>query len=535
MLNALKRLKHSPKSLFLLLTAFTGILFFLPAHNYQNNIASGDHGKDLYCFWATMKGAVPFQDYWWVYGPLMPYYYAAVLKLLGVTVHSILIGEIILKILAGVCVFLAVAAVSPPVWAYLAALWFWNYYPFFFFTYTHTGGVLLLLAAVACLFHYLDKRTTHALYVGLAAIFFLCLVKLNTGFAALFAFVTSIWLIDRTDRRPTKADRKFYLIALGLVPAAVISVYSIFLRGLPYYVLRQSFPYLGCDRQVSTPVEVNVLIFFGYLASKYFLDPIGILFSAILVLAGGRAAGLLRSPATDKNTKKKFLLSAGTLLIFFTLLLHEFVFSGVVYTISWSTPFSMLFIFILFAFSTRHDSTLSRRLIYTALLLIIVLQGQPWAIVQRKKIDIFWDHPRIRIYSQNSQKWLDTVSQTADYLDKHLGNGETFFALPYDPLYYYLTGRMAPTRQLMFFYNNHIPLAQEVETIKELEQHRVKYIVMSSRAHAQEAGLGIFGETHCQMLAWYIGENFVPVTGFGEWGALPLWVGNHATLIFERK
>ena len=65
------------------LTLLTAGVILYPTINYQPWLASGDHGRDLYCFKATLDGAVPYRDYWWVYGPIMPYYYAVFLKFFG--------------------------------------------------------------------------------------------------------------------------------------------------------------------------------------------------------------------------------------------------------------------------------------------------------------------------------------------------------------------------------------------------------------------------------------------------------------------
>ena len=78
-------------------------LFILwPTSNFETFIAPGDHGRDFYVFEQVADGGVVYQDFWWCYGPLMPYYYALCYKLLGVSIQSILLGEILLKVLAAV-------------------------------------------------------------------------------------------------------------------------------------------------------------------------------------------------------------------------------------------------------------------------------------------------------------------------------------------------------------------------------------------------------------------------------------------------
>ena len=59
---------------YLLLTIGIGVLLHSPYHNYQDFLAQGDHGRDLYAAQAVLKGDLPYKDFWWVYGPRMPYY-----------------------------------------------------------------------------------------------------------------------------------------------------------------------------------------------------------------------------------------------------------------------------------------------------------------------------------------------------------------------------------------------------------------------------------------------------------------------------
>ena len=57
--------------LFLILTFLAGIITLAPYHNFQNVLSQGDHGHNLYAYKKSMDGAVPYQDYYWPYGPLI--------------------------------------------------------------------------------------------------------------------------------------------------------------------------------------------------------------------------------------------------------------------------------------------------------------------------------------------------------------------------------------------------------------------------------------------------------------------------------
>src|SRR3990167_7907265 len=98
--------KHANK-IFLLVTLFLGFLFLAHHHNFQIYFAQGDHGRDLYAFKATLQGEAPYRDYFWEYGPLMPYYYSLFFKFFGVEIPSILLGKMILNVLSGAFIYLS--------------------------------------------------------------------------------------------------------------------------------------------------------------------------------------------------------------------------------------------------------------------------------------------------------------------------------------------------------------------------------------------------------------------------------------------
>ena len=95
-------LKQHVKFLTLLLVFLAGILITAPYVNYQDFLSQGDHGRDLYAAQAVYRGELPYRDFWWVYGPLMPYYYGLFFKIFGVHISSMILGKLILRILGGI-------------------------------------------------------------------------------------------------------------------------------------------------------------------------------------------------------------------------------------------------------------------------------------------------------------------------------------------------------------------------------------------------------------------------------------------------
>src|ERR1035438_646575 len=100
-------LKQHSKCLFLLLVIAAGIIITAPYANFQDYLSQGDHGRDLYAAEAVYRGELPYRDFWWVYGPLMPYYYGLFYKIFGVHITSVLLGRALLGIACSVLMYLS--------------------------------------------------------------------------------------------------------------------------------------------------------------------------------------------------------------------------------------------------------------------------------------------------------------------------------------------------------------------------------------------------------------------------------------------
>lgn len=133
------------KILFFVLTIIFWALTLYPYHNYQPLLAVGDHGWHFYCFQQTLEGKMPYKDFYWDYGPIMPYYYALCYKIFGINMASILWGRIILLLFSTGMFYLILAEIVAPFVAFVGACWFLNFSQDFMYTYNHTGGRVLTL------------------------------------------------------------------------------------------------------------------------------------------------------------------------------------------------------------------------------------------------------------------------------------------------------------------------------------------------------------------------------------------------------
>jgi hypothetical protein len=537
--NALtQKLMQHQTVVFFVLTFITGLIVLSPYTDYQGLIAPGDIGRDFYAFEQTLNGQVPYQDYWWVYGPLMPYYYAIFLKLLGVTASSVLIGKIVLQFGAGLLLYLGLRSLIHPAFAYLAAGWFLVFHEGFFFTYNHAGGIFLIVGCVFCLLRYVSTNNLRYLWWGIAIATTLSFVKLNFGLAALFLLVVSTFITDLAGRRKlTRTKKIFYAVGILVPPLLITAVYWLFLQGLTLYEIRQCLPYLGADHPNNTTLSNAIAILARTTWNRATSDWTSATFFVLVLGSAIRTIYLFLKRKLDPSRERTTGLALIILSIYYGVNLHEFLMSGVWYRTVWSQPLIMMLSFV---FLYAAVSPLPRR--WQAGLWIVLLglvslgfYTRTSLIGEVKRADHSLSYPKADVYLSNSSRWIETVEETTDFLSTNLKEDELFFALPYDPLYYYLTDKTSPTRQIIFFDHINIPSEQEEKIISELESKNVGYVLISSRQNSGEPGLGILGQTYCPLIAQYINANFEQVAQFGDWENPPGWAWNHGTAILKRR
>ncbi len=523
--------------IFLVLTLLCGIFLLAPTLDFQAFLSQGDHGRDLYAFERTMKGDTPYQDYWWVYGPLMPLYYSFFDRWLGTNIQSIRFGEMLLKLATGLLVYLTLVVFFDPIIAFLGAVWFLVFGADFFFTYNHTGGILCLVWIAWCLFLYLKAPRIRYLMRGLIGIFLLSLIKINFGISSWLIFLFLVWLIDTILKNPKTPEKKyFYILALGTL-VAVFLIYGFLVKGLTSYEIRQCFPYMKGDQPFETSIG-KAIQFLGTLTLHSIRSSwANIIFAGLVLLGLGQMLYMIVLKKWPKDLRDRICLGMTIILVFLVVSLQEFLVSGVHYRSLWARPFQTMSLFALLGAASLSLSRLTKGMLWAALLLVVILESTAQVtFVQKFKVPYrYLDQPKAKVFVGNELRWIRTVRKTTGYLSSHLKENETFFALPYDCLYYYLTDKQSPTRQLIFFDHIKIPPEQERKVIEELEQKRVGFVLLSNRMGSAEPGLGVFGQTYCPVLARYIQDHFRIVAVFGDWKNQPGWAWNHGTMILKRS
>lgn len=528
---------ESKNQIFFFLALFAGVLVLYPFLDYQPVMAAGDHGRDLYAAQVTLKGHLPYRDYWWVYGPLMPYYYALCFKLFGTHVPAVLLGKAFLALLSSLFVYGAlITAAVPCGLAFIGAMWFLLFFPEFFITYNHAGGTVLLSALTYLAIQYFRQPKTVFLHLGLLCAVVLALVKINFGLAALLMLLAAVIGADFFCKHKITREKLFFYAAAALAfPLLVMPVYFFLLKGLPTYALRQCFPYLGAYTLHHTPVIESAGALFQSTARAITANPVSFFMAVVVILCGARAARLLLTKKTKENIP--VILTIVFLIFFYIINLHEFLASGVTYRLAWAKPFAHLLMFVVLGIGTQGLKRWIRVLLYTALALICAVQflDTNSSAQASKNPSRYLGVERAKVFLGNDPAWTDTVTRTVSYLKTNLKDGELFFALPYDALYYFLTDKVSPSRQLIFFDHEFIPPEQEKTIIADLENRRVNWVLLSSRHDSREFGLGTLGKTYCPLLGAYIAENFEIVAQFGDWVNEPGWAWNHGVRMLKRK
>lgn len=491
-------------------------------------LSQGDHGLNLYAAQAVSNGGVPYRDFAWFYGPVMPYYYAFFLKCFGPGIQSVLMAKALLIFLSGIFIYLNLTLFFPRFFSAVGAVWFWVFLRDFPYTFNHIGGLPILL--LICLLTLKSiKLTDHKfLYWCLPLFLLLSLIKLNIGFAAIFAVVLIAFLNGFYNKRQPLT---FYALAILAIPALTIVIYWLFVKNLPFYYVSQCLPYFGTYFQLGLAdvhqknMVTNILVSAILLKESILSSWASVVFALLLNIA---ALACL-------NLRQRLILQVlSALLILYVCCLHEFLIMGTFYQAYWAEPFKVLLMFSVIGFAAVN---IPKFKIWIAALVIVLigvflLPSESTLLAQYQSPKTSFNIDKTKITIANDPQWVQTVSMTTRYLNENLGKNELFWAVPYDALYYFLTDKPSPTKEVMLL-NIGISPEQERQIIKDLEDKKVGWIVLSNRG--MEKGITTISKTYCPAIHQYIEDTFVVEKQFGEWTAEPYWWANHGTKILRRK
>jgi hypothetical protein len=418
------------------------------------------------------------------------------------------------------------------VFAFIGSIWYWTFAPIFSYTFNHDGVIPFVLASFYFLIRFYSSRRTIDLLIAIMLTAVCSLVKLNFG---LVSFVGVMGIVFYLRKEVSESAMMLWLVSLFVVPLFAAGMYALFLRGLSPAEIRQCMPFLGSDRPIHTSMIELMGGFSLAVLRNMIATPASLFFSLLVNFSFVQC--VLRTRKASPDEVRAVWVPLVMALIFLALMFHEYFLSGVAYRAFWIFPFTNLLIFMLVARAFQEISTVIKILLYGALFGIIGIEMiNINTIVHQLRIP----HQQIsylngQIYTANSQDWRQSVFSTVNYLKSHLKDGETFLAVPYDPLYYYLTETRSPTRMTIFFEHIHITPQQEDEIIFDLEQQNTQFIVLSRRSFSNKEWLGFLGKDYGKRLYAYIMENFSLVANFGDWNQEAGAIEPHAVRIYKRK
>lgn len=534
-----------------LILLVAAIVMYWPSHNLISFLSQNDLGLFLYGSQRILDGDVPYRGFV-AYGPLMPYYYALFFKLFGVHFTSVILGKILLNILSGFLVYFSLRMFIAPVMAVIAVIWFWAFNLEFQHTYNHAGGVLVILLLSYLLLRYIKDAQQKWIYcIGLSSLALL-LIKPNIGLALLVAVALSVILINCAEKKPLRETSHAIMVLTAAFLISVV-IYGFLILGLPGYYAKECFPWLPGSNAFQYSASIfdpfmnlwgmfidnlkgpsserwnSLSMFPGFWAFRVFTG-------FFLITIGSAIYYLLKKEFRD-DLDKKFWLSLSIMLLLLVFLMHEFVLAYSSYNIYWASPSFILLIFFIAGTVYRSWVLLFRKLIIFSLILTVCFEIQGRYLFKErisKYPGQFLSDEKLGVYVQNPQNWIDTVTKTTAYLRTHLQLNETFFAIPYDPLYYYLTDKPSPTLDLQLLEFTHIPPKEEERIITDLERKKVNYILLSNRGNGSEPSMGTFGKTYCPVLAQYIKDHFQEVEMIGDWSHSTAYIFGHAVKIYKR-
>ena len=313
------------------MTLITGIYILYPFHDFQYYISTGDHGRELYSYKKALDGALPYQDYSWLYGPFLLYYYALCYKIFGLSVQSVLLGQNLLILGVGLFIYLTGSLFMTPALSFACALWYWTYRGTeFFYSYHNIGGVLVTLITLFFTLRYLKTARSNNIYCGFLSVTVLLLIRLNMGLAILVAYAVSLILIDFV-QKDSRRKKKMIVYALLSLAALILTsgVYWALIQPLPKYAVDQTFPYTHAQLAAVKKGGMETLATFYYSILDRIPAPLfRIIFVAGITLSLLQCFILSVRKQISMSQKNQLALILSTLFIFFIFSLHEFIGSG---------------------------------------------------------------------------------------------------------------------------------------------------------------------------------------------------------------
>ncbi|HOX36545.1 MAG TPA: hypothetical protein PL033_01035 [Candidatus Brocadiia bacterium] len=526
--------------------------------------STGDRGRDLYTALLVMRGQVPYIDFDWPYGPIMPFYYSVFYRLFGVSILSFEIGENVLRFLCAMAVYWMARGALRTGGALAVGSFFQALMPMAYTTANHVGGVLSSVVAMGFFIRFLNGCGSRGfnLYGGAISLVLLSLVKLNMGAAFAGAFAIVVFALQQTGRldgarsmRPRETVRA--LLILGI---PVFTVYAILLALTPPESIPICFPYLpGYHLQYPPIMErlrfelETVSVIFGKQPIVNFVAQVLLAFRTIMLFLVLIVCGIF---LIFEWKKSDFRDGGGAAILFgYVALLagaHEFLLAGSWYSMSyWCTPaWAFLTVFTVARLGeylnrrTRQEHLFTRLNVLSAVVFSIASAVVMFVGVKSYTQTVEWekvDHPRGGVWRQRQKgelsSWAQTVTATARAIEELTQPGEPILVVPFEPIYLFLADRPQACRLMDFSGYQQLDTAAQERVIRQLEEKNVRLVVWANTIMVINGKMDEFGGTSCARLGDYIRRRYFtrPELRFGEKTQPGYGVLNHGTKILIRE
>ena len=489
-------------------------------------------GRDFYAFQSMTEGYWPYRHYWWQYGPLMPVYYAFWLLVGGVSILSVRIGLAVIYLLCSILTYQTLRLLTRAPIAFLSSLAFLSFN--MTWTFNHIGAIPLLLLSIFSLWKFFLTHKTGYCYLGLLSTVAIAWVKISAGLALFFGFYGSLLFycgFYQWKYQTAPLAWKHLIFLPSLFSALVLGAYTALFWGIPVPWIDQMTlgPKYGRWTFLITNFKHLFLRFFFWERWRLFGVAAFLIFG-ILALFGLRKKNL-------SETENKLYPSVWVSLTIFGLAcsIDYFTMEGFIYRFDfWLFPIFVLTLGLLAEWASFLFQPRGRIILGIFIFLgVLVFPFRNFQEALALKVpERFLDFPRGQVYAGGELNSVKTVKAGTHFILENTAPEDKILAIPYDPLYAFLSGRRHALRELIFVEGVFIQKDQEERMIRELEAQSVPFLLISNRYYSTEPGIGYFGKTHCQTLYRYLMDHYEEVRTFGQW---EVETGQHAVKIFAKK
>lgn len=423
-------------ALVFVLVLFISIYFFRLPLEFTSCTDEGDFGRDLYDFWLVSQGKLPYIDFNWIYGPVVPLLYGLIFKLFGVSAFNALVLWYVNFVVSVVLLFYVIKTFSNRFLAFVASLAFMLYYQgFLIMVFNHVTGLIFMLLSILFLYkYYLSNKNNYAYYVAISC-FLLMMVKLNIGIA--FSLPVFVFLILFNLKKNDSLKPVMYSICAILV--LLISFYSFVFVNTPFDHFLKSFPYFTNNHTnfKGSLIVYNMLFYYTFVNSADFftytifhLSTINLWYFLAIIIGCVSSFLIYRQKGID-NIHFKFIL---TLTFAALMCCHEFILIGSSYSLrQWSLVVIIVLVFYIINYLLTEITlnTISMRAVKVfAALMFLVISVNFYIFVRPYNTETFNCTQQRMGIRVSKFHWYHVMSNITRYIEDNTAPGDRLFATP---------------------------------------------------------------------------------------------------------